>query len=266
MCFLVQFFTLITNLLSILLRKIWLLRYFRFLQVHPEIRVLSEILTFLNEISSQGSCATGKSGKTGKYTGNQKGPGKTGKYAGNISHEPGILRMTVCLYMMSMFQQSLSILFFARARDRASQLLVISLILSPTIFAVSHPPVLLFSLFELICLFVNYSCLRSFIFIFLAISIYLIVIFVMPKPRGKSTFQSSWLTHPDYASWVVRDPSSKHHAKCKLCTNSKPIDVSSMGVTALKSHAGGKTHSTLALSMNQQMSVSDVFAVIIVLK
>ncbi len=54
------------------------------------------------------------------------------------------------------------------------------------------------------------------------------------------TFQDSWVRHPDYKLWVIPVKGNNLRAKCKLCD--KILDVSTMGITALKSHNSGYKH------------------------
>jgi hypothetical protein len=72
---------------------------------------------------------------------------------------------------------------------------------------------------------------------------------IMP---GKCSFQESWLSHPDYGDWVVRVPGNKHAAQCKLCRKTKPINISIMGMGALKSHHDGDKHQDL-LRISREM-------------
>lgn len=60
---------------------------------------------------------------------------------------------------------------------------------------------------------------------------------------GKCVFNESWITHSAYKNWIVKDRSSIHKARCKLCQ--KSFDISNMGESGLKSHLSGKKHKEL---------------------
>ena len=67
---------------------------------------------------------------------------------------------------------------------------------------------------------------------------------IMPKDkrstqRGRTKFQTSWMCIKEFKDWVVPG-SSIYTAKCKYCFTE--LDISSMGRTALTSHAKGKKH------------------------
>ena len=61
---------------------------------------------------------------------------------------------------------------------------------------------------------------------------------------GKCTFSENWTSHVAYKDWILRDSSSQHKARCRLCQ--KSFDCSNMGESALKSHMGGRKHKELA--------------------
>ena len=56
-------------------------------------------------------------------------------------------------------------------------------------------------------------------------------------PKRKCIFNGRWLSDSKYSAWLQRG-AGVVSAKCKLCKSS--FDVSNMGETALKCHAGGK--------------------------
>ena len=60
-------------------------------------------------------------------------------------------------------------------------------------------------------------------------------------PKGKCIFNDRWLSYSKYSAWLQWG-AGVASAKCKLCKSS--FDVSNMGETALKCHAGGKKHRT----------------------
>ena len=60
----------------------------------------------------------------------------------------------------------------------------------------------------------------------------------MKMPRCQ--FQDNWLSHKDFKTWIERDHVNVNSAKCKLCKST--IDVSTMGTSALRSHAKGVKH------------------------
>ena len=57
--------------------------------------------------------------------------------------------------------------------------------------------------------------------------------------KDKTYFQDSWLEIDEFKEWISR-PSLNTQAKCKRCQ--KTIELSNMGVQALRSHAAGKKH------------------------
>ena len=70
-------------------------------------------------------------------------------------------------------------------------------------------------------------------------------------PR-QCSFQTSWITHKDYKTWIVKDTVSTR-AKCKICA--KTFDISNMGEAAVRSHMRGKGHVDLALKLHSQQSL-----------
>ena len=63
------------------------------------------------------------------------------------------------------------------------------------------------------------------------------------KKKGKCIFSGDWLVDDRFTEWIEKS-NSKWKARCKFC--SKDFDISSMGVSALTSHIGGKKHSEIA--------------------
>ena len=56
---------------------------------------------------------------------------------------------------------------------------------------------------------------------------------------GKCTFNNTWLSKPEYSSWLARD-SDPHKASCSGCR--KSFDIGNMGEAALKSHTRSVKH------------------------
>ena len=54
-----------------------------------------------------------------------------------------------------------------------------------------------------------------------------------------SSFQEEWYTNKKYKLWISKSSNSAG-ARCTLCK--KDIDISTMGSSALHSHAKGKKH------------------------
>jgi hypothetical protein len=61
----------------------------------------------------------------------------------------------------------------------------------------------------------------------------------MPKPRRNCLFNKDWLKDPQLKTWLM-EAKSQTEAACKLCHIS--IDISNMGIAALRSHSNGKKH------------------------
>lgn len=72
------------------------------------------------------------------------------------------------------------------------------------------------------------------------ISNYLLSYFIFQMPG--CTFQSKWLSDNRFKGWLKAVPNNKNAAECAACR--KTVDLSTMGVTALTSHAKGAKHST----------------------
>ena len=72
------------------------------------------------------------------------------------------------------------------------------------------------------------------------------------------TFQEKWRFIDKYAAWIESDPTSQTRARCKLCR--KSIDLSSMGESALGSHAKGMKHEAyVAASASCSLRIPDHF-------
>ena len=74
------------------------------------------------------------------------------------------------------------------------------------------------------------------------------------KVHSKASFQEKWLDNIKYKTWLAQAPSDKNTARCILCK--KDINISTMGVSALESHAAGKRHTDL---LNERKNYKDVF-------
>ena len=61
----------------------------------------------------------------------------------------------------------------------------------------------------------------------------------MSSFKSKAMFQEGWLTSKLYKDWITQGK-NKNYANCVLCL--KDIDLSTMGSTALDSHAKGAKH------------------------
>ena len=68
-------------------------------------------------------------------------------------------------------------------------------------------------------------------------------------PR-KCTFSENWTSHVAYKDWILRDSSSQHKARCRLCQ--KSFYRSNMGESALKSHRRGSKHKYLAALITER--------------
>ena len=66
----------------------------------------------------------------------------------------------------------------------------------------------------------------------------------MPPKVKKCHFQNEWLTNEEYSNWGQAVPKNRSRVKCSFCKTE--IDISSMGVAALDSHAAGKKHKQIA--------------------
>lgn len=54
------------------------------------------------------------------------------------------------------------------------------------------------------------------------------------------TFNPSWMTDPQYSSWIAKVPKNPHQARCTACN--KDFNLGNMGIGAIKSHMKGKKH------------------------
>ena len=68
-------------------------------------------------------------------------------------------------------------------------------------------------------------------------------------------FNEDWLTNPIYKGWVKKKDSKT--ALCSFCDN-KVIDISSLGDTALKRHAGLPPYEKLGKTHKKRCPVDDV--------
>ena len=73
----------------------------------------------------------------------------------------------------------------------------------------------------------------------------------MRKEHSRSTFKDQWLLNPKYKSWVKTI--SLNTARCSFYN--KHIDVSSMGVSALESHATSKKHKQIVSDRSKKYSM-----------
>ena len=75
-------------------------------------------------------------------------------------------------------------------------------------------------------------------------------------PKWKSNFNPNWLHNPEFSTWLVhRDDSSAH---CKLCE--KTFSITTLGISALRSHAKGVKHKDKISQQKQSTTVLDFFA------
>ena len=61
----------------------------------------------------------------------------------------------------------------------------------------------------------------------------------MSKKSKRTYFQDGWLLSEEFKAWL-RKASTKGEARCRLCQTN--IALSNMGIKALRSHAGNKSH------------------------
>jgi hypothetical protein len=64
------------------------------------------------------------------------------------------------------------------------------------------------------------------------------------------TFQDGWLAVPHLKDWVAHVPGNAHAVLCLLCN--KQIDITTMGKTALTSHASGSKHRQKAVKQTNE--------------
>jgi hypothetical protein len=60
----------------------------------------------------------------------------------------------------------------------------------------------------------------------------------MPKLRRNCLFNKDWLKDPQLNTWLM-EAKCQTETACKLCHIS--IDISNMGIAALRSHSNGKS-------------------------
>ena len=61
----------------------------------------------------------------------------------------------------------------------------------------------------------------------------------MSKKSKQTYFQDGWLSSEEFKAWLCK-ASTKGEARCRLCQTN--IALSNMGIRALRSHAGNKSH------------------------
>ena len=61
----------------------------------------------------------------------------------------------------------------------------------------------------------------------------------MSKKLKQTYFQDGWLSFEEFKAWLCK-ASTKGEAGCRLCQTN--IALSIMGIRALRSHAGNKSH------------------------
>ena len=77
---------------------------------------------------------------------------------------------------------------------------------------------------------------------------------------GRATyFNGHWLTNPLYKGWIKKKDNKT--ALCSFCDN-KVIDISSLGETALKQHAGLPPHEHLSKAHKTKCPVDDVNSIL----
>ena len=70
--------------------------------------------------------------------------------------------------------------------------------------------------------------------------------------KNTTYFNDQWLSDNRFCSWIEKCD-SKTSARCKLC--SKVIELSSMGVSSLLSHASGKKHKDKHLALKSSITL-----------
>ena len=71
---------------------------------------------------------------------------------------------------------------------------------------------------------------------------------------GTCSFKEEWLQDRDLKKWIQKVPGNQHGALCILCK--KTVDITTMGKTALSSHASSNKHRTLISGLESQESLS----------
>ena len=61
----------------------------------------------------------------------------------------------------------------------------------------------------------------------------------MSKKSKQTYFRDGWLSSEEFKAWLCK-ASTKGEARCRLCQTN--IALSNMGIRALRSHAGNKSH------------------------
>ena len=61
----------------------------------------------------------------------------------------------------------------------------------------------------------------------------------MSKKSKQTYFQDGWLLSEEFKAWLCK-ASTKGEARCRLCQTN--MALSNMGIRALRSHAGNKSH------------------------
>ena len=61
----------------------------------------------------------------------------------------------------------------------------------------------------------------------------------MSKKSKHTYFQDGWLSSEEFKAWICK-ASTKGEARCRLCQTN--MALSNMGIRALRSHAGNKSH------------------------
>ena len=61
----------------------------------------------------------------------------------------------------------------------------------------------------------------------------------MSKKSKQTYFQDGWLSSEEFKAWLCK-ASTEGEARCRLCQTN--IALSNMGIRALRSHAGNKSH------------------------
>ena len=76
----------------------------------------------------------------------------------------------------------------------------------------------------------------------------------MSKKSKQTNFQDGWLLSEEFKAWLCK-ASTKGEARCRLCQTN--IALSNMGIRALRSHAGNKSH---AKKVKKQAEIKNFFA------
>ena len=76
----------------------------------------------------------------------------------------------------------------------------------------------------------------------------------MLQMPGTCSFKEEWLQDRGLRKWIKKVPGNQHGALCILCK--KTVDITTMGKTALSSHASSQKHRTLISGLESQESLS----------